>query len=341
MSSSSPTRSSGRSREPIIRPARPETGSRATRDPVLQRAVCLTVLLTLSPVAADAQWASLGAMPRPTRSGDTLTFRSRQGTVTVTAVAPDIIRVRFARALDRDHSYAVVGRDLGAPGTSAEIGAGRTLLRTSRLIVTIQHNPFRISVADSAGTMLDEDDKEQGIAFSNARTRVWKRLTDDDQIFGLGEKNGHLNKRGRQLGGYNVTMWNSDTFAYEADTDPIYASVPFYLVLRKGRAHGIVLDNTFRTNVDIGHTSPGLLAFGAEGGELNYYFIDGPAPKDVVKRFTDLTGRLSLPPRWSLGYHQCRYSYYPDQKVRFIADNFRQRQIPADVIWLDIHYQEG
>ena len=161
-------------------------------------------------------------------------------------------------------------------GTAVEIGADRTILRTSRLAVTIQHSPFRLSIADSAGTVLDEDDKEQGIAFSNARTRVWKRLTDDDQIFGLGEKTGHLNKRGRQLGGYNVTMWNSDTFAYEGDTDPIYASVPFYIVLRKGRAHGIFLDNTFRTNFDIGHTSPGLLAFGAEGGDLNYYVIDGP-----------------------------------------------------------------
>ena len=188
----------------------------------------------------------------------------------------------------------------------------------------MQHNPFRLSVADSAGTVLDEDDKEQGIAFSNARTRVWKRLTDDDQIFGLGEKTGHLNKRGRQLGGYNVTMWNSDTFAYEADTDPIYASVPFYLVLRKGRAHGIFLDNTFRTNFDIGHTSPGLLAFGAEGGDLNYYVIDGPTPKDVVKRFTDLTGRLPIPPRWALGL-----SPVPLQLLSRFEGPLHRRQLQA------------
>ncbi len=310
---------------------------------MLRSAICLTIVLGLAPGVADAQWASIGSMPRPTRTGDTLTFRNKQGTIAVTAVAPDIIRVRFAPkpALGRDHSYAVVGHDLGAPGTAVEIGASRSVMRTSRLVVTMAHNPFRLSVADTAGTVLDVDDPEQGMAFSSSRTRVWKRLSDDDQIYGLGEKTGHLNKRGRQLGGYNVTMWNSDTFAYEADTDPIYASVPFYLVLRKGRAHGIFLDNTFRTNFDIGHTSPGLLAFGAEGGELDYYVIDGPTPKDVVRRFTDLTGRLPLPPRWALGYHQCRYSYYPDSTVRFIADNFRQRRIPADVLWLDIHYQEG
>jgi len=117
--------------------------------------------------------------------------------------------------------------------------------------------------------------------------------------------------------------------------------VPFYIALKQGRAHGVFLDNTFRSNFDIGHTSQGLIAFGADGGELNYYVIDGPTPKDVVRRFTDLTGKLPLPPLWALGYNQCRYSYYPESKVRFIAENFRERQIPGEVIWLDIHYQDG
>ena len=301
------------------------------------------LVLVALPVSANAQWASLGDMPKPTHVGDTVTFRNPQGVVAVTAVAADIVRVRFApgRALGRDHSYAVVARDLGAPQTQVTIGSDQTVLRTPRLVVTMRHRPFRLSIADSSGTVLDADDPARGIAFSGTTTRVWKALADDEQVYGLGEKNGHLNKRGRQLGGYNVTMWNSDTFAYEADTDPIYASVPFYIVLKQGRAHGVFLDNTFRSNFDIGHTSQGLLAFGADGGELDYYVIDGPTPKDVVRRFTDLTGKLPLPPLWALGYHQCRYSYYPESKVRFIANNFRERQIPGEVIWLDIHYQDG
>jgi len=304
--------------------------------------LALLGLLAL-PVPASAQWASLGDMPKPTRVGDTVTFRNQQGVVLVAAVAPDIVRVRFApgRALGRDHSYAVVGRDLGSPHTQVSVGADHTVLRTPRLVVTMGHRPFRISIADPSGTVLDADDPARGIAFSGTTTRVWKSLADDEQVYGLGEKNGHLNKRGRQLGGYNVTMWNSDTYAYEADTDPIYASVPFYIALKQGRAHGVFLDNTFRSNFDIGHTSQGLIAFGADGGELNYYVIDGPTPKDVVRRFTDLTGKLPLPPLWALGYNQCRYSYYPESKVRFIAENFRERQIPGEVIWLDIHYQDG
>jgi alpha-glucosidase len=310
---------------------------------VTRSTFAVLLALLLLPVPARAQWETVGNMARPSRSGNTVTFRNAQGVVAVTAVAPDIIRVRFApvRALGRDHSYAVINTSLGDPDASFDVGADRTLVRTARLAVTLRHRPFRVSIADHAGTVLDADDPARGMAFSGAATRVWKALPDDEQIYGLGEKNGRLNKRGRQLGGYSYTMWNSDTYAYEADTDPIYESIPFYLALRRGHAYGIFFDNTFRSNFDIGHASPGLLAFGAEGGELNYYFIDGPTPAAVVKRYTDLTGRMPLPPVWSLGYHQCRYSYYPDSQVRFIAENFRQRRIPGEVIWLDIHYQDG
>ncbi|HWP98960.1 MAG TPA: glycoside hydrolase family 31 protein [Vicinamibacterales bacterium] len=291
---------------------------------------------------AAAEWQSIGAMGAPAREGAALLFRNDRAVAAVAALSPHVIRVRIApgRRFGRDHSYAVVFRPPGDPAARITIGRDRSMIATSALRVVIRHSPFRIAIEDAGGASLDEDDPEKGIAFSGATVRVWKRLRDDEQIYGLGEKTGRLNKRGRKLGGYTYAMWNSDTFAYGMDTDPIYASVPFYLVLRQGRAHGIFLDNTFRTSFDIGHTSHGLLSFGADGGELDYYFIDGPAPRDVVARYTELTGRMPLPPLWALGYHQCRYSYFPDSRVRFIAANFRERRIPADVLWLDIHYQD-
>ena len=303
--------------------------------------VPVLLLIGRSPVAA--QWASLGDMPAPRRIDNGLVYRSPQGIVSVAAVAPDIVRVRFAPTRDfgRDHSYAIVKRELGAAGAEVRVGDRQSQIVTPLLRASIQQRPFRVSIADAAGNELDADDPVHGIAASGQSVRVWKRLRDDEQIYGFGEKTGRLNKRGRQLGGYSYTMWNSDTFAYESDTDPIYVSVPFYLVLREGRTHGIFLDNTFRSNFDVGHTAPGLLSFGAEGGELDYYLIYGPDPKRVIQRYTEMTGRMPLPPRWALGYHQCRYSYYPESRVRFIARNFRERRIPADVIWLDIHYQDG
>jgi len=219
---------------------------------VLRHLALALVAAAAAASPAFAGWSSIGAMPAPTREANALVFRGAHGTVSVSALSPDVVRVRFSPtpAFGRDHSYAVVGRDLGSPHTQVSVGADHTVLKTPRLVVTMGHRPFRISIADPSGTVLDADDLARGIAFSGTTTRVWKVLADDEQVYGLGEKNGHLNKRGRQLGGYNVTMWNSDTYAYEADTDPIYASVPFYIALKQGRAHGVFLDNTFRSNFD-------------------------------------------------------------------------------------------
>jgi alpha-glucosidase len=311
----------------------------------LRGAACATALslLFVARAPAFAGWTSLGAFPAPERSGQSLLFRSEQAVASVTVLAPDVVRVRVvpAKQFGRDHSYAVVSQDMGGADASFQIGADQSVIATKALRVTVTHAPFRVAFATAAGESLDEDDKDLGTAFAGERVKLWKRLRDDEHVYGFGEKIGKLDKRGWQLGGYAFTMWNTDTYGYDSSTDPIYASIPFFMVLRGGRAHGILFDNTWRTTFDVGHESPSLLAMGAVGGELNYYFIDGPAPKRVLERYTALTGRMPLPPRWALGYNQCRYSYYPDSKVRFIAQNFRERRIPADAIWLDIHYQKG
>ena len=124
-------------------------------------------------------------------------------------------------------------------------------------------------------------------------------------------------------------MWNSDTFGYGDDTDPIYVSVPFFMVMRNGRAHGIFLDNTFRSTFDVGHESqePALLR-GRGAASSTTTSSTAPRRRQVVERYTTLTGRMPLPPRWALGFNQCRYSYYPESKVRFIADNFRAAPHP-------------
>jgi len=303
--------------------------------------VIIIQLAVWSPAAA--QWASIGDMPAPVREGNTLTFTNRQGVVAISVLSPEIVRVRFSPTaqLGRDHSYAVVSRDFGDPRPTIASTSAMTTITTTALRVTVRHRPFRVAVFSSEGGSLDEDDPAMGTAISGSASRVYKRLRPDEHVYGFGEKNGKLNRRGKMLGGYSFTMWNSDTYGYDASIDPLYASFPFYLVLRNGRAHGIFLDNTHRSNFDVGHQFQHLLSFGAEGGELDYYFIDGPDPKQVIARYAQLTGRMPLPPLWALGYHQCRYSYYPESRVRFIADNFRERRIPADVLWLDIHYLDG
>jgi alpha-glucosidase len=293
---------------------------------------------------AAAGWHILGNLGVPVWDGKVLLFHSAQGSMAITPLSDDVIRVRFTSAQDfgRDHSYAVIDQDLGTPHVTVKNDDGVTSLQTSSLKVTVQQSPLRISFADSDGNLLDADDPQYGTSISgDGSFRVAKQLPDDAHIYGLGEKTGVLDKRGWQLGGYDYAMWNSDTYSYDPSTDPMYVSVPFYMETRNGQAHGIFLDNTWRSFFDIGHEQQGLLTFGADGGDLNYYFINGPDPKKVVERYTALTGRMPLPPLWSLGYNQCRYSYYPEARVRRLANTFRKQQVPADVIWLDIHYQDN
>jgi alpha-glucosidase len=135
-------------------------------------------------------------------------------------------------------------------------------------------------------------------------------------------------------------MWNTDAFGWQESTDPLYKAIPFFMTFAHGRAAGVFLDNTWRTHFDFGKAERNAYSFGADGGPLDYYILAGPMPKDVLRQYAFLTGAAPLPPRWSFGFQQSRYSYYPESRVREIADRLRKDKIPADAIWLDIDYQD-
>ncbi|MGE0455775.1 MAG: TIM-barrel domain-containing protein [Vicinamibacteria bacterium] len=301
----------------------------------------LLALALTTPAAAG--WQSLERLPPPRPIPGGLLFADGRASVSVQALAGGVVRVRFSPgpSRGRDHSYALAARPAPDRHARIEIGAGASRIETAELRVGVRHAPFGLRIEAADGTLLDEDDAERGTAWAGAASRVWKRLRDDDHVYGFGEKAGRLDKRGVGLGGSALAMWNTDAYAYDASTDPLYASVPFFMVLRAGRAHGFFLDNTQRSFFDVGREAQELLSFGTRAGELDYYFLDGPTPKQVLERYAALTGRAPLPPLWSLGYHQSRYSYYPEARVREIARGFRERSIPADTLWLDIHYLDG
>jgi len=121
----------------------------------------------------------------------------------------------------------------------------------------------------------------------------------------------------------------------------MYRSVPFYFGLRRGLGYGIFLDNPYRSFFDFDSKNNGQTSFSAAGGTMNYYFIYGPDLLDVARQYTDITGRPELPPLWALGFHQSRWSYHPESRVREVANEFRERKIPCDAIYLDIDYMDG
>ncbi len=209
------------------------------------------------------------------------------------------------------------------------------LLRNERSQVQLSLYPLRFAFFDGEGRLLSEDDAGLGMVWVGEEATVYRRLQPGERFFGLGEKTGPLDKAGKQY-----RNWNTDAFGYHRSTDPLYASCPFFMGLSHERPYGIFLNNSWETTFNFGAGNDRFSFFRAAGGLLDYFFFTGPQPADILFDYTRLTGCMPMPPLWSLGFQQCRYSYYPDSEVLRVAKTFRELSIPADVIYLDIHYME-
>ncbi|HEV2881530.1 MAG TPA: TIM-barrel domain-containing protein [Pyrinomonadaceae bacterium] len=310
-------------------------------------AFALLCALTIAASEARAAWRGAGDVSAVAREANGVTLTLSSGArASVTLFDLDVVRVRLAPrgAFERDHSYAVWSRDRKT--VAALIKETRDAVEiTPRGVegakIIIRRRPFTVTVLDVRGNVVVEDDAARPVSFDteNGAIEAAKRRDDLEFYYGFGEKALPTSRQGQVL-----VNWNTDTYAYAPGVDPIYQSVPFFIALRQGLAYGLFFDNTYRTHFDMGRTAPNRYTFGAAGGELNYYVFTGGrerTPQKVLGDYTELTGRMPLPPLWSLGYQQSRWSYYPEAKVREIARGFRARKIPADVIYLDIDYMDG
>ena len=288
---------------------------------------------------ADAD-RPLGALLSHRVEGQAVDLSCDNGLLRLEVLAPDLLRLRllpatagpaveppFSYALDPDVQWPPVPFDL------AENEAG-LLLRTAGLHCRIDRAPCRLSFFDAAGRPLSE--AGDGLGYRGAGVYCTRRLVEAEAVYGLGEKAFGLNLRGRRL-----EMWNTDPQCYLPGDDPIHLNIPTLVALREGRAYGFFFDNPGRARFDLGRARPDRLRYEADGGELCVYFFAGPTMPAVLERYTRLTGRMPLPPRWMLGYHQSRWSYFPEQAVRDLAAEFRRRRFPCDALHLDIHYMDG
>lgn len=305
------------------------------------RQIVLVFTLTLASFsAADSTvgWQYVGGVTSVSRVPQGVELQAGPARVRVVAVGESIFRVRLAPQgeFGNDVSWAVLPNTQQNVDVRVEDAADAVTLAAAHGKVRITKFPLRVEFLDASGKLVNQDHPSLPMAWRNGDVRVWKKMPADENYYGLGEKAGPMNRRNQ-----SYTMWNTDAFGWQESTDPLYKSIPFFLALRNGVAYGIFFDNTYRSNFDFGKESEDFYSFGAPGGGLDYYFFFGPHPKKVIEDYAALTGRTPLPPLWSLGYQQCRYSYYPEARVREVAKTFREKNIPADVIYLDIDYQDG
>ena len=299
----------------------------------------LLIFLTIYSIAmANSNIQFVGDIKSYKQQDNRIEFVLDNALFNVYVVDNNIIRFRYTdkKEFSSAPSYAIIYNGGKNINFNFEDKGKYFLLSTSELNVEISKSPCRVSILDKNFNLLNEDEKSFGVSFLDGSVKCYKKLFDGERFFGLGEKTGNLNKRGNQY-----TMWNTDHPAYDNTWDPLYVSIPFFIGEKNKKAYGIFFDNTYKSYFNMGASNNRFYWFGADAGEMNYYFIYGPKMKKVISSFTELTGRMQMPPMWSLGYQQSKWSYYPESTVRRIAQTFRDKKIPCDVIYLDIDYMDG
>ena len=229
-------------------------------------------------------------------------------------------------------------------------------IKTEDLVVKIYNN-FKVDIFNKFGNIICEDYRGKRDPFiKNCAGRldiatqeghkinehmdykifIPKKLEDNMYFYGFGEKTGHLNKKG-----YHYINWNTDDPTPHGETyEKLYKSIPFFITIKNKEAFGIFFDNTFETHFDLGKENSNYYYFASVDGNIDYYFIYGPSVENVIKGYTDLTGTTPLPQMWTLGYQQCRWAYCPESNLIDVANKFRQKDIPCDVLYLDIEYMD-
>lgn len=278
-------------------------------------------------------------------------IRCQDGSVVRIAwLAPDLARVRvgYRHGLDPvDASWAIAKKDWAPVSVAQQDSPEKLVMTSSELRLVVHKNPLRVEFQDLQGHVLNRDQKPimgdpKGVykdklfdPEAGSMLVVTKALGLEEHFYGLGEKAHPLDRRRGHF-----SMWNSDTPHYEVGRDPIYQSIPFYVGLENGRAYGLFFDNSHRSHFDFGESQQEFVGYAVEGGEIDYYFFGGPSMTDVVSRYTELTGRIYLPPRWAMGHQASRWSYYPASLVEEVARTYQEHDLPLDVMTLDIDYMQ-
>lgn len=277
----------------------------------------------------------LSALNQTTQTASGVTLTGKRGAVEVLPLAGGVLRVRISpRAKLGAYQSWALARDLTFADCVITPSDADVTLDFDKLTARVNAANARITVSRGEHAFAED----VAVGAQDGKISVRKTLQPDEVMYGLGEKTGWLDKRHRKY-----QMKNTDVFLHAWGignvTDPMYASFPFFIVHGPRRSYGIFVDNPEFTEFDFKDLRS--YAFSAPTQTLTYYLLPGPALPDVLRQYTDLTGRMPLPALWALGYHQCRWGYMNSADIREVAAELRARRIPADAVWFDIDYMDG
>ena len=225
-------------------------------------------------------------------------------------------------------------------------GNREAVIEGRNLKVVVEKDPFRICVYDKEGTLLHADIVDLAyMEDSNHRRIHTSEISPEDCFYGFGEKSGDFNKAQKFMG-----MSPKDAMGYNPrETDSLYKHIPFYIKLNRGtkKAVGYFYHNTYECDFDMGREKSNYWKphsrYRTDGGDIDLFLIAGPAVRQVVERYTDLTGKSAMLPRYALGYLGSSM-YYPeldencDDAILDFIDTTKEEKIPVDGFQLSSGY---
>ncbi|WP_333225794.1 glycoside hydrolase family 31 protein [Microcoleus sp. BR0-C5] len=294
----------------------------------------------------EQPWSTIGSVEsinktdslRDSCASRTIHFNCGETSLNISILAPNLIRVRMSPTGEfnnRSYSITVPDEEWEIIPFEVRETEEKIEIETAQILISVKRDRPAIECFDKSGKPFASD-CDRNMGWRAGATAGWKRIEADEHFYGFGQRTGFLDKLSEVK-----TNWTTDSLDYNSLTDEMYQAIAFYIALNPDRAYGIFFNTTFWSQFDIGAEQPGVLRMETRGPELDYYIIYGPEPAQIIATYTQLTGRMPLPPKWALGYHQCRWSYESEDIVRELAKEFRDRAIPCDVIHLDIDYMRG
>ena len=267
------------------------------------------------------------ALTRPIRHrGDTL--NSALLTVQVTSPMPDVIRVRLSHwdgGAARGPAFAIAGEPVGEcalDGDTATFTSGRLALRVTR------NEPWNMEFLGDGQPITASGSKAFGALRKAGQPYIHEQLALDvgELVYGLGERFGPFVKNGQ-----SVEIWNRDG---GTSSEQAYKNVPFYLT---NRGYGVFVNDPGCVSFEVASERVARVQFSVPGEVLEYFVIYGPTPKEVLGKYTALTGRPALPPAWSFGLWLSTSftTNYDEATVTEFVQGMADRDLPLRVFHYD------
>ncbi|MCR5102765.1 MAG: glycoside hydrolase family 31 protein [Butyrivibrio sp.] len=301
----------------------------------------------------------LGALKNFKECKDKLELIYENGKANIYFVSDEIVRFEIPCMTDDYVSVAVEGnKKIPCEYKTEKISDGVNISGTKTDISV--RDDFAVEIRDKSGKVIMKDYSKGRIIpqtiseksvklleaeghsassylHSDYKVQDLKCIDKDDLFYGLGDKTGYLNKRE-----YYFENWNSDIpLAHTEAVPALYKSIPFFICKKKDSVYGLFYDNTYHGYFDFGKENSSYFVYGADDGNLNYYFIYGEKITDIIEKYTYLTGRTPMPQLWTLGYHQCRWGYESANDIREVAHGMRENRIPCESVQYDIDYMDN